>query len=158
MPESVGGIPIHPLVVHAVVVLIPLSALGVMVLTLVPRWARQYGTLVAVAAFVAVGAIPVATQSGETLKAALPQRPEIDHHAAIGHDMLFLGPPLFIAAVAMWWVGRCDARGRPLGRGLQVTVRVLSFLAAAAALGWVLRVGHSGAETVWKGVGTPPVG
>ena len=28
MPETVLGLPLHPLVVHAVVVLVPLSALG----------------------------------------------------------------------------------------------------------------------------------
>ena len=38
MLDTVLGLPLHPLVVHAVVVLLPLVALGVMALAVVPRW------------------------------------------------------------------------------------------------------------------------
>ena len=52
MPETIGGIPLHPLVVHAVVVLIPLAALGVIAIALVPKWRSRFGILVvAVTAF-----------------------------------------------------------------------------------------------------------
>ena len=61
MPETLGGIPIHPLVVHAVVVLIPLAALGVMAISVIPRWRGRFGVLVVGAATVATALVPVAT-------------------------------------------------------------------------------------------------
>jgi uncharacterized membrane protein len=156
MPDRIAGLPLHPLVVHAVVVLVPLASLGVIVLALAPRLITRYGSLVVLGAFVAVGAIPVATHTGEVLKAALPSTPAIQSHSTAGHAMLYVGPPLFLAALALWWMGRRTARDAPLSRPVQIVVRVLSFLAAAVALAWVLKVGHSGAETLWKGVGAPP--
>ena len=71
LPDTVLGLPLHPLVVHAVVVLVPLVSLGFLVLAVVPRWRGTYGPLLAVIATVAVAAVPVATASGENLEASL---------------------------------------------------------------------------------------
>ena len=52
--DSVFGLPLHPLAVHAVVVLVPLAALGAVVMVVSRRLARRYGGLI-VAACVGVG-------------------------------------------------------------------------------------------------------
>jgi uncharacterized membrane protein len=153
MPDSIGGIPLHPLVVHAVVVLVPLAALGIIVLAVVPRWSRTYGTLLLIATVVAVGAIPVATHTGEQLRATLPETEAIEQHASVGDAMKWFGLLLLVAGVAIWWMGRRRSQERPLGRAPELALRVLCALVAVAALGWVVRTGHSGAETVWQGVG-----
>ena len=41
--DLVNGIPVHPLVVHAAVVLVPLAALGLVVMAVWPRFSRSLG-------------------------------------------------------------------------------------------------------------------
>ena len=67
--DSIAGLPLHPLVVHFAVVLLPLGALGLVVLVLVPKWADRYGWLTVGAIAVGTGAAFVAKESGEALAA-----------------------------------------------------------------------------------------
>ncbi len=62
---TVGGIPAHPLVVHAVVVILPLAALGTLAIAARPAWRRQLGVWVLLLGIVGVGAVPLAKQTGE---------------------------------------------------------------------------------------------
>ena len=66
MPDTVFGVPLHPLVNHAAVVLVPLAVLGTLLITVVPRWRTVYGWLVVALAAVAFATVPVATRSGAT--------------------------------------------------------------------------------------------
>jgi uncharacterized membrane protein len=75
------GIPLHPLVVHAVVALLPLAAVGAVVIALRASWRRSLGVPVMLLAIVGAGAVPVATQTGEQLQGALPPNPAIQAHA-----------------------------------------------------------------------------
>ena len=65
--DLVNGLPLHPLVVHAVVVLLPLAILGTIALALHRPWRATYGPLVVGVAAVATALVPVATSSGESL-------------------------------------------------------------------------------------------
>lgn len=65
--NSLFGIPAHPLVVHAAVVLVPLAALGTAVIALWGRARRALGWVVVGLAAAAFGAVVVAQQSGEAL-------------------------------------------------------------------------------------------
>lgn len=49
--DTITGLPVHPLVVHFAVVLLPLAALALVILVIVPRWADRFGwvTLAALA-------------------------------------------------------------------------------------------------------------
>lgn len=67
MLDTVFGVPAHPLVVHAVVVLLPLAAIGGIAVALVPALRRRYGALVLLLTVAAAATVPVATRSGETL-------------------------------------------------------------------------------------------
>src|SRR4051812_14465522 len=68
---TVDGIPAHPLVVHAVVVLLPLAAVGTLLVVARPAWRRQLGVWVLLLALGGVAAVPVATQTGEQLEHAI---------------------------------------------------------------------------------------
>jgi uncharacterized membrane protein len=149
MPETVGGIPLHPLVVHAVVVLVPLVALGVLTMALVPRWRTRFGSLVLATAVVVTALVPVATQSGEQLEESRPESDLIERHAELGDSVLFGAVPLLVLAVALWWLGRRAERGAPVPGWLNVLVTVLSVVVAIAATVQMVLVGHSGAEAVW---------
>jgi uncharacterized membrane protein len=149
MPETVGGIPLHPLVVHAVVVLIPLAALGVIATAIVPRWRSRFGILVVGAAAVATAMVPVATQTGELLEERVAETELIEKHAELGEGVLYTAVPLLIVAIALWWLGRRIEQGRPAPRWLSLTVPVVGVAVAIAAIVQMVLVGHSGAEAVW---------
>lgn len=53
MFDTLNGLPAHPLVVHAVVVLFPLAILGTLLIAIRPRWRVRYGPLVVAATSVA---------------------------------------------------------------------------------------------------------
>jgi hypothetical protein len=72
--DNVFGIPTHPLVVHAVVVLLPLAALAGIAIALVPALRRRYGGPVLLLTLAAVAAVPVAKQAGERLYDRLSAR------------------------------------------------------------------------------------
>lgn len=46
MFDLINGLPVHPLVVHAVVALLPLACLGTLAIAVRPVWRRQHGVLV----------------------------------------------------------------------------------------------------------------
>src|SRR5689334_10532250 len=76
MSWFLGGLPLHPLVVHATVVLVPLAVLGAIVVVLVPAARRRYGSLVVVTAAVATVCTVLAAQPrdrGARRRGRLPQ-------------------------------------------------------------------------------------
>ena len=75
MFDLINGLPVHPLVVHAVVVLLPLATLGTLAIAVRPAWRRAYGPLVVACAAVATVLIPVATSSGEALENLVARLP-----------------------------------------------------------------------------------
>src|SRR5918994_3422534 len=79
---TIDGIPLHPLVVHAVVVLLPLAALGAVVIAVRRSWRRTFGIPVLLIALAGVAAVPMATTTGSQLWTALDvNNPLIDVHA-----------------------------------------------------------------------------
>ncbi|MFE9692617.1 DUF2231 domain-containing protein [Micromonospora sp. NPDC005806] len=155
MPDTVNGLPVHPLVVHAVVVLLPLAALGVVALAVRPSWRGRFGVLVVLIAALATAAIPLATDSGENLERRVG---DPGRHAELGDQLIWFALPLLVAAVALVWLHRRAARRvedptgtrRTSGPGVVgVVVGVLAVVVAAANLVQVYRVGDSGAKAVW---------
>ncbi|MEU0546718.1 DUF2231 domain-containing protein [Micromonospora sp. NPDC005979] len=150
MPDTVNGLPLHPLVVHVVVVLLPLAAIGVAALAVKPSWRGRYGALVVVIAALATLAVPLASSTGEDLEHRVGD-PGV--HAQLGDTLIWFAIPLLVAAVALVWLHRRTSRpaGNPSGSTGKVTVVVaaLAVVVAAANLVQVYRVGDSGAKAVW---------
>ncbi|MET8252160.1 DUF2231 domain-containing protein [Micromonospora sp. NPDC005197] len=158
MPDTVNGLPLHPLVVHAVVVLLPLAALGVAALAVRPSWRGRYGGLVVLITALATAAIPLATSSGESLEHRVGDPGE---HAELGDTLIWFALPLLVAAVALVWLHRRDTRSsdsRRTPRALAVVVAVLAVVVAVANLVQVYRVGDSGAKAVWGSAPAASVG
>ena len=87
MFDLINGIPLHPLVVHAIVVLLPLAVIGTIVIAFVPRWRVRYGVLVVACTAAATVLLPVATSSGTALSGRVGNPGE---HSELG-DQLILG-------------------------------------------------------------------
>lgn len=148
MFDTVLGLPIHALVVHAVVVIVPLAATGVVAIALVARWRRTYGPLVAMAATVGVALVPVATSSGNALADRLDAggvvATQIQRHADVGELVIWPTLAMWVLTVVLVLMSRRD---RP-GAGLKV-VAVLAVVAALATGAAVVRAGHLGSNAVW---------
>ena len=148
MLDLVDGLPVHALVVHAVVVLLPLAVLGTLALALVPRWRGTYGWLLVATTTVATALVPVATQSGERLERRVGDPGE---HADLGEQLLWFALPLLALVVAMVVLHRAGQRPDAPAphRAVVVGVAGLAVLAAVATAVQVYRVGETGARAVW---------
>ena len=147
--DTVAGLPVHPLVVHAAVVLLPLAALGLILIVLVPRWRRPFGWLTIAGLAIGAGAAFVAKESGEALAARVGLPVE---HADLGDVLPLVAGALFVVGLAWFLVDRRHrATDRP-GRSLAALILgVVSIVLALGTIGLTIAVGHSGAEAVWGG-------
>ena len=148
MFDLVNGLPIHPLVVHGVVVLLPLAVLGTVAIAVRPAWRVTYGLLVVACAAVATALLPVATSSGEALEEHVGDPGE---HAQLGDQLIWFAIPLLVLAAAMVLLERRRAAGKvAIGPSvLPVAVAGLAVVAALATGVQVYRVGDSGARAAW---------
>lgn len=144
MFDTIAGIPLHPLVVHAVIVLLPLACLGAVLVAARPSWNRSYGWLVLGCALVAMVSSFVAKESGEKLASRVgwPQ-----DHIEWGERIPIAALLLFVLLAALWWFDRSQVAGRTT---LTKVIAVLVIVAAAASLTLAVLAGHSGATAVWK--------
>jgi hypothetical protein len=149
MFDTILGLPVHALVIHAVVVLVPLGAAGVVAIALVPPWRQRFG--VAVLGILTVGllAVPVATRSGNKLEARLHAAGivarQIKSHRDMGKLVIYPTIALWILAAALVLLDRRGQKGRPVA-----IVAVLAVLAAGAAATQVAITGHLGSTAVWS--------
>ncbi|MFZ0531377.1 MAG: cytochrome b5-like heme/steroid binding domain-containing protein [Propionicimonas sp.] len=149
--DSIAGLPLHPLVVHFAVVLLPLAALALVALVAVPRWADKFGVITLVALVAGTGAAFVAKESGEALA---DQVGEPASHAAWGDVLPWLSVGLLILA-GLWYLlhRRARAAGRPRS-GATLVTGLLTAVLALVVTGATVVVGHSGAEAAWGDVTT----
>lgn len=160
MPSTIFGLPLHPLIVHATVVFVPLAALALAAAVLAPRFRRWAGPLPATLSFVALVLTPLSTSTGENLEHSLPHNSLIEQHAELGDQLIPFTIALFVLAVALWWLGRRPpvrgpgAQGHDRLRALTVGVGVLALLAAVGTGVQVVRIGHSGAKAAWADAGS----
>ena len=148
--------PLHPLVVHAVVVLGPLAALTGLVYAAVPRWRWLLRwPLLVLAVLTAVTAF-LATTSGDDLLEARPElEPLVEEHEERGELLrnVALGY-VPVSVLAAWALGGVSAlasgRGAQETRGaLGMVAAVLLAVASVALLVTLFLAGDSGAQAVW---------
>jgi hypothetical protein len=139
--DAILGLPLHPLVVHAVVVLVPLLAIGMLVAVASRGWADRLRVVLAVLAVAAAGAGFVARSSGQRLLARVPGSPEVAQHVDVANllPLMLLGT----AALVLAWAWT-SATGRP-----ERFLGVAAAGAAVVATVWTVIAGHSGAVSVW---------
>jgi hypothetical protein len=167
---TVLGLPLHPLVVHATVVLVPLAAVAVLMHTFWPVARARLGIVTLVAAAGAVVLVPISTSTGEQLEGMVGRSALVEQHAELADGLLPWVVGLLVVAVLLWVRDRRDAgRTTPVvsssvGRRISdplLTPVVLGVLAVVTVLGTtqqVVRIGHSGAKAAWHGVATSSPG
>lgn len=140
--DTVAGLPVHPLIVHFAVVVLPIAAISLMALIYVPKLKSKYSFITVIGVILGSAAVLIAKQSGEALseRVGLPIE-----HADYG-TYLTIAAFIFMSLSIIWYRSSYGRRSRvvtPLGH---VTV-----LAGVAVLGLTFLTGHSGAQSVWEG-------
>jgi uncharacterized membrane protein len=137
---ELGGLPIHPLVVHAAVVMIPLAAVALLAgVILYRRIPQVFGAAVIIAWVAALSAF-LASQSGEALAGEIGIT---STHQQWGELMGQLTIATAVVATLTWFIRR---RGWKI---LSLIGTLATFIAAPALLVVVFLAGHSGAQATW---------
>jgi uncharacterized membrane protein len=152
------GLPLHPLVVHAAVVFVPLLVVSAAVYAFVPRWRSRVGWLALALAVVAPATALVAKLSGGELREMMIARnypPEIlarvAEHQDYG-DLTFwfaLALGLFTAALVVVTARQSQIPALPSWVRLVLMAGVAVFGVITGV--YVYLTGESGAQSVWSG-------
>lgn len=168
--RSFFGIPSHPLFVHIPTVLLPLAAIGVVLMVIRPIWHERYRWAVLAIGFVGtVGAI-LAAGAGEdladkiTAKEGAAAAAGWEDHAEAGETARLFAIIFFLLLAAYilipWFIERRRAKGDPSAMTLPQWASIgLVVLVLAGSVGSVVTVilaGHNGAKAVWCETNTPP--
>ncbi|HSN10501.1 MAG TPA: hypothetical protein VLS51_00120 [Propionibacteriaceae bacterium] len=151
------SLPLHPLVVHAAVMLLVLVPLGVLVSLVWPGLRNRLDWLLPVGALGGFVAAIAAERTGQDLVAQLKQGSElVAKHADLGEKGPWVAGVFALATIGWWltssqvaatWV---DARLPWIRRGrLPLIASVLMAIACAVTLVVIFLLGDSGATAVW---------
>ena len=151
---ELNGVPLHPLIVHAVVVLGPLAALTGLAYAAVPRWRWLLRWPLAVLAVVTAVAAVLAAQAGESLLESRPElEPLVEEHEELGELLRTVSLAYaVVAGVAAWALGGVSALAS--GRGARETrfgipVALVLAVSSVGLLVVLFLAGDSGAQAVW---------
>jgi hypothetical protein len=151
----VFGLPLHPLLVHAVVVLAPLTAGALVLGQFAARARRRLGLVTVAGAAVVLALTPPTVAAGTALAVRVGPVPGLSEHAAHGGMLLPWAVALFGVALAQWlWFRRADAHpsGSPRGRAVRGALGVAVVVVVAGTMSTLGLIGHSGARAVWGGL------
>ncbi|MGW4930777.1 hypothetical protein ACWEOH_16685 [Agromyces sp. NPDC004153] len=164
MDYIVDDLPLHVLLVHAVIVLVPLVGLALIVIAAWPAARRVLWLPVLIAAVLLVPLGLVTIEAGKWLQARVPAAPLIEAHTSIGESIVpwlwaLLGVSVLVSAWAVIELlaarRSTSTEERRPARGLRVAVNAVltvAALAVTAGAGWtVFQIGESGSRAVWEG-------
>ena len=161
--ETLFGLPAHPLIVHVPIVLVPLSAVGAVLMC----WSflrAKIGWATVVIAGIATVFTFLAVGSGEALEETVERtttnKALLETHTEMGENLrpwilllflVLLGIMLFDHVRARAAAGSGEAKLSPQrARTIGVILSVLSIVFAALSTYWVVKIGHSGAKASWE--------
>jgi len=150
--DTIFGLPMHPLIVHATVVIVPTTTLLVALAAILPRFRAWIGPVPALAALLSCILVPLSTGSGEELEGHVGDSHLIEEHSELADTLIWFVIPLAIFAVVGYWMHRRATTGQALGKGLVAAVSVVAVLLSGATLVDVGLIGHSGAKASWSKV------
>jgi hypothetical protein len=175
---TVDGLPAHPLLVAAVAVLLPLAALCAVGLAVHRKLRRRFAWPVLALTGVAVVAVPLAQATGSQLAHRVPPSAILARHEQLGGQLLPYALGFGLAVVFLVVAGKLADReraasiraehervsvearlgDRPEVRPVPTTWRRISVLASVLVVALavlttvdVVRIGTTGAQSVWQG-------
>jgi uncharacterized membrane protein len=161
--NTLFGLPAHPLVVHAAVVLVPLAAIGTIAIALSAKARLHIGWIVVGLGAVAFVFALLAQGSGESLQERTNETEFTEEHAEMGDTMPWFALPIVITATGVMVLDRrrtkTDAESQPSWMGPAViVVSAAAILASVVGTVRIAQVGHSGARATWQDIQDHPQG
>jgi hypothetical protein len=158
------GLPAHPFVVHAAVVLVPLAAFGVAIVAFWPAARARLGVAVVVIAALGTLFAYLAVDSGGYLEDQVTETEQVKEHAKLGDSGLASAIAVLLGAVAVTGLGVYEKRrtvpddvdGTRSNRKvlyLRTGVGVVAVVLVSLGTVQIARIGHSGAKATWEDVG-----
>jgi cytochrome b involved in lipid metabolism len=142
--DLVLGLPVHPLIIHVVVVFLPLFSLALIALFIFKPLREKYGLIVQIGLGIAFVSSFIAEQSGEalSLRVGTPIK-----HADLGEKLVPLAFALFVSSLIWFYLQRNSKKFKDLFINI---FGIISIVLAIASIVMTYLVGHSGAEASWK--------
>ncbi len=158
--SSIAGLPAHPLLVHAAVILVPLAVIALAVTGWKAAWRRNYSLPVAIIAVGGAVFAFLAKESGEPIEHSVKEaaraagtQARFGDHPEQGDTAFVFAVVFALSAVAVWAIDRYRERfSLPKQSGL--IAYGVALVPGALALVTIAIAGHSGAKLVWKDVGS----
>lgn len=169
--ENLFGLPAHPLLVHLPVVMIPLAAIGAILIAVRQSWLDRFGWWVVGFSFVGfIGAV-LAAGSGEGLEERVDETAALEEHAEMGETARLVSLIFFLVVLAVvgyrWYTRRqaaaaaatpteTDAVDAPASasshtpRIVAIVSSVLLIASAVGATATIVSAGHQGAKATWN--------
>jgi len=158
--DLVGGLPVHPLIVHVAVVVLPAAAVALIVIMALPRVRSVLRWSVIAALAVGTLAAWIAAESGEALSDRVG---EAAVHEALGENLPTIAG--ITLALGVVWAVICELSARAARAAssagaptstrarallwLRIAVSIVTAGMAAYAVYYTIIVGHSGAVATW---------
>jgi hypothetical protein len=163
---SIFGLPAHPLFAHVPVVLVPLAAIGA-VLMCWPKLRARIGWWVIGILVVAGIATQFAVSSGQNLKEYVTETSLVRDHTRMGENLRPWLLLMFLCLLGVLIIDRVvqkrasaasgdttagDSRGagRDVMRIASTGLLALALVFSAMSVYWVYEIGHSGSKSVWQ--------
>ena len=149
---TIFGLPAHALLVHAVVVLVPLTAALEILCAFWPAARRRLVWLVLAFALAVMVSTPLTASAGQWLYEQSPQHsPILEIHADRAEWMIYFAIGLLIVAVLQAFQHWTESRSSELKRMLTVVAAVLAVVIGVSSTVAVVRIGDAGSRAVWGG-------
>ncbi|AWB94936.1 hypothetical protein DCE93_04060 [Agromyces badenianii] len=154
---QIAGLPLHPLIVHTVVVLTPLTVLALLLGAFWPAARRRSGIVTALGALLVLGLVPITVAAGQSLAERIGPVPAVARHQAFGEMLLPWVIALFVVAAGQWaWFRYGDERVRRdspgAARAMRIGLAAASVVVGSGVMVLLLLIGDSGARAVWGGL------
>ena len=157
MFDSLFGLPGHPLIVHGAVVLVPLAAVGTIVMAFWPAARRRIGWIVAGLGVIGFFFAYFAKESGESLLGTVEATAAVASHADMGSQGVI---GAFLVGGSACAVMLLDAfTNERAKRGLtelsitgllRTSFGVVAIVLSIVGTAMIINVGHSGAKATWE--------
>jgi uncharacterized membrane protein len=146
----INGLPAHVLLVHAIVVLVPLTAALEILCGMFPPVRRCLVWLVLVLALITAALTPITANAGEWLIARQHDVSAIlQTHADRGDKMLYFSIALAVVAIVLAILHVREGRAEKRRVGSNVAVAILALAVGVSSIIFTYMVGDAGAQSVW---------
>jgi hypothetical protein len=149
---QIHGLPAHALLIHFIVVLVPLTAVLVIVCAVWPAARRQLVWFTLILAVVTTVLTPITINAGEWLfNLRRTVSPVLQKHADLGEWMIYFAVALLVVAIAVAALHVLQRRSDKRRLVTHIILAVVALAVGISSMVQVYRVGDAGAQSVWGG-------